>query len=139
MSTGGVGKTYDLDSLFLRLNRLYFDSRLDIQVRWSARSVPKATRRVLLGSYSPKTRTITMSRRLDNPRVPLFFVEHVLFHEMLHSVFPAEKHRMHTEKFKSYEKLHPDFERAREWEKSSIKILFERAQASLPFFKQEAC
>lgn len=126
-----VGRTYDLESLFDRLNRIYFDSKLKVQVRWSARSSPQATRKVLLGYYDQKAELITMSRRLDNPRVPLYFVEHVLFHEMLHAVFPRDEHRMHSEQFKRFEKMHPDFERAREWEKSSIKILFEKAQGEL--------
>jgi predicted metal-dependent hydrolase len=129
----GLGKTYDLYSLFNRLNRLYFDSSLNLEVRWSSRQALKAKRRILLGSYSPKKKQITLSRRLDSPSVPLYFVEHILFHEMLHAIFPSEKHRMHSEKFKSYERLHPDFERALAWEKSSLKILFEKPQQSLPF------
>lgn len=126
-----VGRVYDLRSLFDRLNRLYFDSRLVVNVKWSRVTPTKASRSVNLGSYNEKTNTITISRRLDNPRVPLFFVEHVLFHEMLHAVFPREPHKMHTEKFKRYERLHPDYERAREWEKSSIRLVFEAAQKDL--------
>lgn len=129
------GKTYDIQSLFDRLNRLYFDNKLTITVKWSNRAPVRAKSSVLLGSFSPKNKSITLSRRLDHPRIPLFFVEHVLFHEMLHSVFPTEKHKMHTEKFRQYERMHPDYERAREWEKNSIKILFEKAQSSFSFFK----
>lgn len=127
------GRVYDLPSLFERLNRLYFDSKLEIKVQWSNREGTKARRKVVLGTYHSETKTITMSRRLDNPRVPLFFVEHILFHEMLHHVFPRDPHRMHTEKFRTYERLHPDYERARLWEKDSIKILFEISQVKLPF------
>ncbi|MBN8555924.1 MAG: SprT-like domain-containing protein [Deltaproteobacteria bacterium] len=131
-----VGKTYDLQSLYERLNRLYFDNSLVTHLRWSARSAPRARRRVILGSYRKESNTITLSRRLDSPRVPLYFVEHVLFHEMLHAVFPSEKHKMHTEKFKKFERMHPDYDRAREWEKNSIQILFEKAQISLPLSAQ---
>jgi predicted metal-dependent hydrolase len=130
--TGGIGKTYDLRSLFDRLNRLYFDGKVEAEIRWSKRTVGKARTKVLLGAYSPSKKTITLSRRLDSPQVPLYFVEHIVFHEMLHAIFPSEKHRMHTPKFRAYEKLHPDFERAIAWEKSSIKILFEKPQRSLP-------
>lgn len=131
-----VGKTYDLQSLFERLNRLYFDSQLNLTVKWSNRTPAKATTKVLLGYYSPQKRTITISRRLDRPEVPLYFVEHVLFHEMLHAVFPNERHRMHTDKFRHHEKMHPDYERAREWEKNSIQILFQKSQTSFSFFKR---
>jgi len=126
-----LGRFYDLQTLYDRLNRLYFDSSLQIEVRWSHRTPTKATRSVELGSYRRESQTIIISRRLDSPRVPLYFVEHVLFHEMLHAVFPREEHKMHTEKFKRFEKMHPDYDRAVEWEKSSIKILFDAPQRSL--------
>lgn len=126
-----LGRVYDLQSLFDRLNRIYFDSQLEIEVAWSNRSPSKAKSNVLLGSYCHQSKRIRISKRLDNPRVPLFFLEHVLFHEMLHGVFPAEAHRMHTPKFKQFEKMHPDYERARDWEKKNLKILFEAAQSDL--------
>jgi len=134
MST--VGRCYDLGSLFERLNRLYFDSKLEISVRWSAREAQKAKRKVLLGAYYSETKTIVLSKRLDNPRVPLYFVEHVLFHEMLHHVFPRDPHRMHTEQFKKFERMHPDYERARIWEKESIGILMESSQKSFSFLRK---
>jgi len=127
-----IGRCYDLQSLFLRLNKLYFDGSLELEVRWSQREVPRATRKVILGRYMPEDKLIVLSRRLDNPRVPLYFVEHVLFHEMLHAVFPRDDHRMHTESFRKFERMHPDYERALEWEKSSMKVLFEKSQTSLP-------
>lgn len=132
----GIGRFYDLGSLFERLNRLYFDQSLKVEIRWSRITPSKAKRAVLLGSYCDRRKRITVSRRLDSPRVPLFFVEHILFHEMLHAVFPRDRHRMHTDKFKRFEKMHPDFERAREWEKLNRKILFEAAQVDL--FKTSA-
>jgi len=129
----GIGKSYDLLSLYNRLNRIYFDESLKLNLRWSTRNVPKAKRSVQLGNYDDKTKILTLSKRLDNPEVPLFFVEHVLFHEMLHAIFPSEKHRMHSKKFRQFEKLHPDFERAQEWETKNLKILFKPAQNKLPF------
>lgn len=132
-----LGRFYELQSLFDRLNRLYFDGRLDAKVEWSRREPAKAKRSVTLGEYFKETHTIRLSRRLDNPRVPLFFVEHILFHEMLHIVFPRDPHRMHTEKFRQFERMHLDYERAREWEKKNLKILFEAPQLDL-FQKKEA-
>lgn len=132
------GTTYDLQSLYDRLNRLYFDGTLQITVQWSQRRVQNAQRRIILGSYQEKKKLITLSRRLDSPLVPLYFVEHILFHEMLHAVFPREKHRMHTEKFKNYERLHPDYERAIKWEKESIGLLMKAPQIGLPLAVRQA-
>jgi len=126
-----LGNTYDLLSLYDRLNRRYFDRQLKLEIKWSNRRPMRARCSVELGSYHHRTKSITISCRLDNPRVPLYFLEHVIFHEMLHSVFPSEKHRMHTQKFRRFEKLHPDYERAVQWEKDSLHILFSAAQGKL--------
>jgi predicted metal-dependent hydrolase len=128
-----LGRVYDLQSLFERLNRLYFDSTLKIEISWGSREPTKARRSAILGSYCPRRKKITISKRLDRIDVPLYFVEHVLFHEMLHHVFPAEKHRMHTEKFKSFERLHPDYQLAKDWEKKSSSVLMGTRQKNLPF------
>lgn len=133
MKHPGMGRVYDLQSLFDRLNRLYFDQSLDLVVKWSHRKPKRAKSSIELGSYQSEVKTIVLSRRLDSTQVPLFFVEHVLFHEMLHAVFPSEKHRMHTSKFKRYERMHPDFDRAIEWEKNSLDVLFKPEQSELPF------
>lgn len=135
-SASALGRVYDLQSLFDRLNRLYFDNQLCLQIQWSKRKVSKASRRVILGSYCDRKKTITLSRRLDRPDVPLFYVEHILFHEMLHAVFPREKHLMHTDKFKRYERMHPDYARALAWEKNSKGLLFRSAQSALSFLKK---
>lgn len=126
-----LGRAYDLQSIFNRLNRIYFDSSLELTIKWSARLPRKAKTSIELGSYHHESKTITISKRLDRPEVPLYFLEYVVFHEMLHHVFPREKHRMHTEKFKRYERMYPDYERAVEWEKKSLRILFDGAQKNL--------
>lgn len=131
-----LGKFYDLDSLYRRLNRMYFDSSLELEIRWGRRQPSKAKTSIQLGSYDDKSKCITISRRLDNPKVPLYFLEHVIFHEMLHAVFPREKHRMHTQKFKTYEKMHPDYGRALEWEKENLKTLFDAPPKSMELFKK---
>lgn len=125
------GRVYDLESLFRRLNERYFDNRIQAHVRWSARVPHHARRSILLGSYHAQKKIITLSKRLDRPDVPLFFVEYVLFHEMLHALFPREKHRMHTAKFQQYEKIFPEYERARQWEKDHIALLMKPVQEKL--------
>lgn len=126
------GRVYDLPSLYARLNRLYFENRIECDVVWAgSRTTTKARRRVVLGSYCQERKRITLSRRLDRPDVPLFFVEYVLFHEMLHALFPREPHRMHTEKFLKFEKMFADYDRAIRWEKENLKILMSASQPSL--------
>ena len=78
--SGAVGRTYDLDRIFARLNRRYFDNALPKPVlSWSAR----ATKRIL-GHHDAVHNAIVISRSLDLEAVPDYVVEYVMYHEMLH-------------------------------------------------------
>lgn len=75
-----IGREHNLDRLFARLNRRYFNNELTPPtLTWSARK----TRRIL-GHHDYVHETIVISRSLDNDDVPEFVVEFVLYHEMLH-------------------------------------------------------
>jgi hypothetical protein len=85
--TSALGGYYNLDKMFAKLNRRYFDNELPKPVlSWSARR----TRRIL-GHHDYVHETIVISRSLDVDDVPEFLVEFVLYHEMLHM-----KHRPRT-------------------------------------------
>jgi hypothetical protein len=62
---------------------------------------------------------------LDQPFVPRWFLEYVLYHEMLHSVVPDEvdsagRRRIHTAKFYRRERAFPRYRRARRWESENL-------------------
>ena len=85
--TSAVGRTYNLDKLFARLNRRYFGNELPKPVlSWSARRTKR-----ILGHHDYVHETIVISRSLDSSAIPEFLVEFVLYHEMLHM-----KHRPRT-------------------------------------------
>ena len=78
--TGAVGRAHNLDKLFARLNRRYFDNQLPMPaLSWSARRSKR-----ILGHHDYAHEAIVISRLLDSAEVPEFFVEFVLYHEMLH-------------------------------------------------------
>lgn len=98
------GKNFDLDSLFRKVNLEYFDDQVEIkQLGWS---LSRSKR--LLGHYDPAHRTIIVSRTLDNPLVPEYVVEYVLYHEMLHVLFDDENknghRRIHHKDFREAER-----------------------------------
>jgi predicted metal-dependent hydrolase len=54
---------------------------------------------------------------MDQPEIPHYVVEYVLYHEMLHVKHPTRKSGCslisHSPEFRAEEKLFPEFERAR--------------------------
>ena len=109
------GNYHNLDRLFTRLNRRYFDEALEKPtLTWSQRR----TRRIL-GHHDSAFNTIVISKTLDAPDVPEWFVEYILYHEMLHIKHPARivkgRRLSHTKAFLAEEERYPLFDEAQEW------------------------
>src|SRR6266852_8937590 len=109
------GQVYDLERIFAKLNRRYFDGEIEKPVlTWSQRRA-----RSILGHHDAAHDTITISKILDSREVPEWFVEYILFHEMLHIKHPARiingRRYYHTSAFRSEEKSYPQYEQAQEW------------------------
>lgn len=109
------GSVYDLDRIFARLNRRHFGGEMDKPVlTWSQRRA-----RSILGHHDAAHDTITISKTLDSPEVPEWFVEYILFHEMLHIKHPARiikgRRYYHTSAFRAEEQSYPRYQQAQEW------------------------
>jgi len=109
------GLHYDLDRMFDRLNRRHFDGELEKPtLTWSQRR----TRRIL-GHHDPVYDTIVISKTLDAADVPEWFVEYILFHEMLHIKHPARlikgRRFYHTRAFRTEEERYPHYQQAQDW------------------------
>ena len=110
-----VGNCYHLTVLFDELNQEYFNGRLPyVRLGWSLRK----SRRIL-GHFDPAHRTITLSRWLDQPKVPAVVVRFVLFHEMLHAKFLAQSffnvRNPHSRRFREEEQAFCGHQEARHW------------------------
>lgn len=106
------GLVFDLEKIFRRLNRRFFEDQLPVpRLGWSHQNS-----RTLLGHFDSGHAAITVSRLLDSPFVPPYVVEYVVYHEMLHMRFPVERrgHRrvMHSREFREAEKKFPQYELA---------------------------
>ncbi|MDQ3585837.1 MAG: M48 family metallopeptidase [Acidobacteriota bacterium] len=109
------GTYYNLDRMFDRLNRRFFAARLEKPtLTWSQRR----TRRIL-GHHDPVHQTIMISKTLDARDVPEWFVEYILYHEMLHIKHPARlikgRRFYHTKAFRTEEERFPYYAEAQEW------------------------
>jgi hypothetical protein len=109
------GEVYDLERIFARLNRRYFDGEIEKPVlTWSKRRA-----RSILGHHDAAHDTIVISKTLDSREVPEWFVEYILFHEMLHIKHPARivngRRYYHTSAFRAEERSFPRYQHAQEW------------------------
>jgi hypothetical protein len=107
------GQYFDLAKLFADLNIRYFEGKLEQPyIGWSHRNWQRQ-----FGCYDPGPNHILLNRRMDRAGVPLFVVEYVLFHEMLHVKHPTRKSGCslisHSREFREEEKRFSDFARAR--------------------------
>src|SRR5438067_2604759 len=112
--TSARGQVYDLEKIFARLNRRCFENAISKPVlTWSQRRA-----RSILGHHDAAHDTITISKALDSRDVPEWFVEYILFHEMLHIKHPARmingRRRYLTPAFRSEEQRFPRYEASQE-------------------------
>jgi hypothetical protein len=109
------GGVYDLEQVFDDLNTRFFHGLLGRpQMTWSRDHARNA-----LGHYDPAHNAIVVSRVFDQPRVPRYAVEYIVYHEMLHLKHPVKvrggRRCVHGPQFQAEEKLFPELERAKEF------------------------
>ena len=82
---------------------------------------------IQLGTYSADERLMRIHPMLDQEWVPDFYVESVIFHELLHHELGAEekdgRRCFHTPEFRRRERAFECFARAQVWEKENLSRL----------------
>jgi hypothetical protein len=128
-----AGEKHDLKAIFNRLNDTYFQGMVDAQVGWGRRTQPRdRTQRksIKLGTYCADRKLIRIHPTLDRSWVPRYFVEYVVFHEMLHHMLPMPvrggRRELHTPEFRESESRFRHYARALEWEQRNIGRLLRR-------------
>jgi len=124
------GKCFDLADIFARLNTLYFQDTIRARIGWGRHAAKRRRKSIRLGVYDHRSREIRVHPALDRPDVPLFFVEYIVFHEMLHQVFPSARdsgrHVHHPKAFRDRERAFPRYPAAIAWEKEHLHALLRR-------------
>jgi hypothetical protein len=123
------GRKHDLKAIFGRLNDTYFQGMVDANVSWGRRTRARPDTggqrsSIKLGTYCADRKLIRIHPTLDRSWVPRYFVEYVVFHEMLHHMMPmpvkAGRRELHPPQFREREQRFRHFTRAIEWERQHV-------------------
>lgn len=124
------GRCFDLVQIFDDLNVRFFEQGITARIGWGKKTPKRRRRTIRLGVYDHQAREIRVHPALDHPDVPRFFVEYIVFHEMLHQLFPSERgdkrHVHHPQAFKDREKTFPHYDASLAWERSHLAELLRR-------------
>jgi len=118
------GKVFDLQEIYRQVNDEYFDAKLNLSITWSGHPGRGAQYKRRLGSFDPKARLIKIHRLLDNASIPGYFINFIVYHEMLHCAYPPKKGKkgrrlIHHAVFKKHEKQFREYHLAQEWIKNN--------------------
>lgn len=122
------GRNYDLSDVERTIRKRFLRDCSEVRIGWSRRVTP-----CLMGKWiampegSPNI--VVINRLLDSRRVPAFYLQYIVFHELLHEMIPIRRRRgrwvHHPAEFRQRERQFPAFERALSWERENIGKLFD--------------
>ena len=92
---------------------------------WGRRRRQRPKDQIVFGTIQEEDRIIRIHPLLDQRFVPTWFLEYVVYHEMLHAVVPDKydhngRRLVHHEKFQEKEKRFHWFKRAKAWEEENL-------------------
>jgi len=118
------GACHDLQDVYDRINREYFGGSVSCLITWGAKSRRRSVRKRTLGSYSSHTNTIRINPVLDRKTVPLYVIEFILYHEMLHADLGVTlrngRRSVHSREFRGLERLFSQYNEVIAWERRSL-------------------
>lgn len=124
-----IGNHHQLQQIFDSLNQIYFEGSLKIQIKWFGDQTFKHRSRIILGSYHQSKKLIKIHRVLDQPHIPHYFISYIVYHEMLHHVYPPiclfrQNRKIHHADFKREEKKFASYKEAQNFRKTIQKSWF---------------
>jgi hypothetical protein len=120
------GRYFNLRAVFNKLNASYFGNKLKgYTVVWGRRRKQRPRESIVFGTIQEEDRIIRIHPLLDRSFVPQWFLEYVMYHEMLHAVVPDRydeqgRRQIHHEGFYERERKFRWFRRAKAWEQENL-------------------
>jgi len=118
---GPKGDYYDLGKIVEKIMREYTGQVPGITITWRKRSSGKNSITWATFRDLGNGGLIRVNKVLDDPGVPRFVIESIIYHELLHHLIPPEArgrgNHPHTSRFKASLKKFPDIDEAEKWKK----------------------
>jgi len=121
------GQVHDLDAILHDVNQRYFGGTVsDVLITWGRKTRPRSAKRtsIKLGSYSVTERLVRVHPALDQRWVPRYFVQYIVYHELLHHLVPeariSGRTLLHPPEFQRREQDFQKFSQALAWEQKHI-------------------
>jgi hypothetical protein len=129
-----AGRFHDLAQVFDRLNDRFFGGKMRVPLTWGRGSGRARRGGLTFGSYDPVLGLIRIHPVLDRREVPQYFLESVVYHEMLHHQLggvpdSAGRTVYHSRAFREAEARYPLHREALSWEKENLPLLLRASQA----------
>jgi hypothetical protein len=120
------GRYFDLRAVFDKINAKYFRNRLrNYTIVWGRKRKQRPKTYMVFGTIQEEDRMIRIHPLLDRAFVPRWFLDYVVYHEMLHAFVPDEydssgRRVVHHDKFLEKERRFHWFRRAKNWEQDNL-------------------
>jgi len=120
------GRFFDLQAIFNKLNARYFRNRMHgYSILWGRKRKVKPREYLVFGSIQEEDKIIRIHPLLDARFVPTWFLEYVIYHEMLHAFVPDKfdengRRLVHHADFLKRERKFHFFRRAKKWEEENL-------------------
>jgi hypothetical protein len=140
VSLRSAGAVLDLRQVADDLNERHFEGRLKVAITWGKgpgeahRCQRARTSSLQLGSYSYEDRLIRIHRVLDQPGIPRYVIEAVVFHELVHAALPPVvrngRRYFHTPEFRRREREYRHLQKADQWIQEHLPELLRARQGT---------
>jgi len=111
------GRFRDLAKVLAKVRKEYGLKIPGVKITWAPPPRSGKGRSIKFGSWCKDTRTVSVHPYLDSPEAPDYFVEYIVYHELLHAVFPPfpgenGRRTVHGPEFKRRERKFKQFKEA---------------------------
>jgi hypothetical protein len=130
------GIKYDLKIQFDTINAKYFNNKIQSYIRWGSLRSKTSYQSHITDYTGDSQNIITIAGVYNHPSVPLFAINGIIFHEMLHIKIPPYKKNgrnvIHGPEYKAAEKSYPYLGKWHVWEKNELFSIYRQLYRKNP-------